>query len=253
MDFSQNIKSEEGYRSRTYLVSIQASPKPYLNKNLIKVLKSICIVENQNHSKEVKENLREIYDTIADSWTNLRVRPEKFVKDFAEKTNEGPLLDLATGNGRNLIPFLSKNIDCIGIDFSKNMIKEAKKFLEKKKMKSNFVIADITKLPFKEKTFRTVLAVAIIHHLETRGKRLEALKEIKRVSENSNVLISVWKDETTAPDEYKIWKYHGKEYKRYYHFYTSEELNKDLAEVGITKFVHKKYPKNIVVEVESLV
>ena len=229
------------------MVSIQASSKPYLNKNLIRILKSICIVENQNHSKEVKKTLREVYDTIADSWTNLRVRPEKFVKDFSEKINDGPLLDLATGNGRNLIPFLAKNIDCVGIDFSKNMIKEAKKFLEKKKMKSNFVIADITKLPFKEKTFRTILALAIIHHLETRSKRLDALMEIKRVSENSNVLISVWKDETAAPNEYKLWRYHGKEYKRFYHFYREEELKNDLISVRIEKFKIIKNLKNIVV------
>lgn len=205
-------------------------------------------MENQNHSKEVKKSLRDVYDTIADSWTNLRVRPDQFVKDFSEQINEGPLLDFATGNGRNLVPFLEKKIDCVGIDFSKSMIKEAKKFLTKKKMKAKLVIADITKLPFKDKTFRTILAVAIIHHLETRNNRLKALREIKRVSDSSKILISVWKDETVAPDEYRLWTYHGKEYRRFYHFYTKEELEGDLLNVGIKHFSFKKNPTNIVVE-----
>ena len=205
-------------------------------------------MENQNHSKEVNKNLREVYDTIADSWTNLRVRPEEFVKKFSEKINEGPLLDLATGNGRNLVPFLEKKIECAGIDFSKSMIKEAKKFLKKKKMKATFVIADVTKLPFKNKAFKTILAVAIIHHLETRKKRLEALMDIMRVSNNSKVIFSVWKDTTAASDEYKIWRYHGKEYERYYHFYRTEEFDKDLLGAGIKKFVHIKNSKNIVVD-----
>ncbi|MFH0711403.1 MAG: class I SAM-dependent methyltransferase [Candidatus Aenigmatarchaeota archaeon] len=208
-------------------------------------------MENQNHSREVNKSLREVYDTIADSWTNLRVRPDEFVKAFSEKISEGPLLDLATGNGRNLVPFLGKKIECVGVDFSKNMIKEAKKFLERKKLKANFVIADITKLPFKEKIFRTILAVAIIHHLETREKRLTALREIKRVSDNSKILISVWKDETAAPDEYKLWRYHGKEYQRFYHFYTEEELNKDLLDSGIKDLFFLKNDKNIVIESKS--
>lgn len=207
-------------------------------------------MENQNHSEEVKKSLREVYDTIADSWTNLRVRPDEFVKEFSENSNEGPLLDLATGNGRNLVPFLEKNIVCIGIDFSKNMIKEAKKFLEKKKMKTNLVIADITKLPFKNDSFKAILAVAIIHHLETREKRLQALHEIRRISDNSKILISVWKDETATPDEYKLWRYHGKDYRRFYHFYTVEELDKDLSEVGISKFTHINNSKNIIVKAE---
>jgi ubiquinone/menaquinone biosynthesis C-methylase UbiE len=208
-------------------------------------------VENQNHSKEVKKNLRDVYDTIANSWTNLRVRPDGFVEDFAEKITEGPLLDLATGNGRNLIPFLEKKIECVGIDFSKSMIREAKKFLERKKLKTNLVIADITKLPFKENTFKTILAVAIIHHLETREKRLKALQEIKRVSDNSKVLISVWKDETAAPDEYKLWRYHGKEYQRFYHFYTLGELKKDLLDSGIKDSDWIKNDKNIVIDAKS--
>ncbi|MBS3055682.1 MAG: class I SAM-dependent methyltransferase [Candidatus Aenigmarchaeota archaeon] len=205
-------------------------------------------MENQNHSKEVKKNLREVYDTIADSWTNLRVKPDEFVNDFAEKNIGSPLLDLATGNGRNLVPFLNKNIKCIGIDFSRNMIKEAKKFLSRRKLTANFIIADITKLPFKEKTFKTILAVAIIHHLETREKRLKALREVKRVSNNSNVLISVWKDETAAPNEYKLWRYHGKEYKRFYHFYSLEEIDQDLKESGFVKFNHRDDKKNFVIE-----
>ncbi|MBW2985586.1 class I SAM-dependent methyltransferase, partial [Candidatus Woesearchaeota archaeon] len=52
------------------------------------------------------------------------------------------------GNGRNLIPFAKKIFDCYGIDFSKNMIKNAKKSFKENKLKSKIQTRRINKNPF---------------------------------------------------------------------------------------------------------
>ena len=72
-----------------------------------------------------EKKIRQVYDTIADSWSNLRVRPLYEVVNFCNSIeNKDLVLDLGCGNCRNLLPFLKRNFKCIGIDFSKGMIKE---------------------------------------------------------------------------------------------------------------------------------
>ena len=183
---------------------------------------------------------REVWETIADSWTNVRVKPEKEVVDFSRKINVGPILDLGCGNCRNSIPFLKKRLKCIGLDFSRSMIREAKKFLKRRNFNANFVVAHMTNLPFKEKTFPVIIFVRVIPHLGTREKRLECFNEIKRVG--FKTIMSCWYKwdrklfwvllkHLFSSNVYIDWNYHGKVYKRFHHLYTKKELEMDLKEV----------------------
>ncbi len=181
-----------------------------------------------NPEKEIK-NLRKVYDTIADSWTNLRNKSEDEVIEFA-KNKKGLILDLGCGNCRQSIPFLENNCKCIGIDFSSSMIKQAKKYLDKRDFKMNFVLANAYELPFKKNSFDYSIYIRTLSHLPTKKMRVKSLKEVKRVC-RKNVLFSVWKGETK--DKYSIWNYHGKKLKRFYHLYTMEELKSDLKSAKI--------------------
>jgi len=190
-------------------------------------------------------NQREIWDIVADSWTNLRVKPIKEVVDFSKKINSGPILDVGCGNGRNSIPFLKKKLKCIELDYSKGMIREAKKFLKRRGFKPNFVVANVTNLPFKSKMFAAVIYVRSLPHVETKKERLQALNEIKRMGKK--IIISCWYKwdrklfwvvlkHLFSSDVYVDWNYHGKIYKRFHHLYTKKELEQDLKEVGFKKF-----------------
>ena len=190
-------------------------------------------------------NEREVWDTIADSWTNLRVKSEKEVINFSKRINSGPILDVGCGNGRNSLPFLEKNLKSIELDFSKSMIKETKKFLKRRNFKPNFVVASVTNLPFKSKVFSTIIFVRTLPHVETRKKRLKALSEIKRVGKK--IIMSCWYKwdrklfwvvlkHFFSSDVYIEWNYHGKTYKRFHHLYTKKELEKDLKEVEFKNF-----------------
>ena len=181
-----------------------------------------------NPKKEIK-NLRKVYDIIADSWTNLRNKPEKEVVEFA-KNKKGLILDLGCGNCRQSIPFLENNCRCVGVDFSSSMIKQAKKFLEKKKFKMDFVLANVYELPFKKNSFDYSIYIRTFSNLPTKEMRLKSLKELKRICKK-DILFSVWKGD--SEDKYVNWNYYGKKLKRFYHLYTMEELKSDLKSAKI--------------------
>jgi ubiquinone/menaquinone biosynthesis C-methylase UbiE len=191
---------------------------------------------------------KEIWENLADSWTNLHAKPEEEVIDFSKTINKGPVLDLGCGNCRNSLPFLERKINCIGLDFSKGMIEESKKFLKKKNLNENLVIGNLDNLPFKKGSFLSIICIRTLHHLETRDLRLKALKEMKRVC--IKILMSEWKRWQVRftwqliksffsghfADIYVDWNYHGKIYKRFYHLYTKKELEDYLEEVGFKSF-----------------
>ncbi len=188
---------------------------------------------------------KDVWNKLSDSWTHLRTKPEKEVVDFSKRINHGPIIDLGCGNCRNLIPFLQKEIYCVGMDFSKGMIRESKSFLKRKKLNARLVVGNLDKIPFKKGTFLLILCIRTLHHLKTRQSRLKALEEMKRVG--IKILMSEWKRwqfsfvwklikslfEGHFADIYVDWNYHGRIYKRFYHLYTKRELEGDLKSVRL--------------------
>jgi len=188
---------------------------------------------------------RKVWETIADSWSMLRNKPEEIILKIADNTNIGPVLDVACGNGRNLLPFAEKNLVCVGLDFSKSMIREARKFLKRRGAKAMLVVGDASRLPFKDNSFHLVIFVRSLHNLITKADRLIALRECRRVGKR--LVLSVWKKwqrrfilkllmNFFSSDLLIDWNYHGKVYKRFYHLYTKKELERELRMAGYTSF-----------------
>jgi len=200
---------------------------------------------------EIKKNLRKTWSTIADSWTHLRTRPLPEVIDFCGSIQKkGLVLDIGCGNCRNLLPFLERKFHCIGFDFSKSMIREAKIFLKRRGFSSSLLIADFTNLPFKDKVFDYVLFTRALHHIPTRKSRIENLKEVSRtVKERGQILITVWRryyprfltdvfsnlfeKKFEFGDTWKKWTYRGTVYKRFYHLYSEKEFESEIKESNL--------------------
>jgi len=89
-----------------------------------------------------------------------------------------PLLDIGCGTGISTDFFKVKSI---GIDNSREMIRQGGR---------NLIYGNAEKLPFKDKSFNTVISVTVFHNINNMEK---ALKEIIRVSKNSNICISFLK------------------------------------------------------------
>ncbi len=197
-----------------------------------------------------KENLKNVYNTIADVWIHLKAKPLEEVIEFCNSTERrGLVLDVGSSNCRNLIPFLNRKFPCIALDFSRSMVRKAKEFLLKRKLSTSFIIADVNSLPFRDRVFDYILCTRVLHHLPNRYLRAGALAEIKRVVKSKGeILLSVYRryfprffadifsnlaeKKFEFGDTYKKWTYHGRVYKRFFHLFTLEELEKELRNSG---------------------
>lgn len=91
-----------------------------------------------------------------------------------------PLLDIGCGTGIALDFFNIK--PCYGIDSSKEMLKLCRH--------KNIILGKAENLPFKDKTFNTIISLTSIQNFD---KVEKAIKEMKRVSKNNNIIISILK------------------------------------------------------------
>lgn len=127
------------------------------------------------------------YDLLNDilSAGTHRIWKKQFVK-FALKQNPRTALDCATGTGDiafKLKEFCTDNV--IGIDFSEEMIKNAKIRAKLNPLAVEFKVADIQKLPFLDKSFDISTISFGIRNVEN----LEiGLKELGRVSRGVYIL-----------------------------------------------------------------
>ena len=109
-----------------------------------------------------------------------------------------PLLDIGCGTGISTNFF---NVKSAGIDNCREMIKEGK---------GNLKYANAENLPFKDKTFSTVISVTAFHNIKNMEK---ALKEAIRVSRNNNICITFLKKSKKLNEFRKLFKKYFKDYK----------------------------------------
>lgn len=177
---------------------------------------------------------KKVYNSIAEGFYHLRQQPiTPEIKKLTEKWKVGKILDVGCSIGNSTLPFAKKGFDCFGLDFSHKMIQLAKKFSEKNNVQAKLSVGDMLFLPFKNSEFDYVISIAAFHHLDSVKKRLQALQEIKRVLENGGkIFLTVWNvPEIYGKERYISWRRKNKIYKRYYHFFSKEELKK-LFEVS---------------------
>lgn len=97
------------------------------------------------------------------------------------------ILDLGCGNARLLKAFNNRKIDYLGCDQEKQLIEIARKNWPSHK----FELCNFDEMP--EEKFDYIFAIAVIHHIPSKEKRLEVLKKMKsRLNTNGKIIISVW-------------------------------------------------------------
>tara|TARA_Y100000034_G_C6861839_1_gene392357 strand:+ start:931 stop:1530 length:600 start_codon:yes stop_codon:yes gene_type:complete len=174
-------------------------------------------------------NQEQVWDILAESWNNFRQRiyeKELYILNW----KKGKLLDMGCGNCRNLLPL--KHLQLYGIDFSSNMLKQAKKFMKKHNLKINLKKANMKKIPFKNNFFDYCINLVSLHHLNKEDAN-KSLKETYRIlKKDGQCLITVWNKYPQflfrKKETYFTWKQKDKIYRRYYYLYNYYELKRLL-------------------------
>lgn len=147
--------------------------------------------ENEFETKYVHSFYSHKSQKFSDSRVKAWPFTIKFMKDYVKESDL--VLDAGCGNGRQFI-----HPNTIGLDFSENLLLDAAQ-----KPNIGLVKANVLSLPFKSNTFEFVLSIAVIHHLSTYERRLEALMEIKRVLKDNGIcLLYLWHKDASAKSKF---------------------------------------------------
>jgi ubiquinone biosynthesis O-methyltransferase len=107
------------------------------------------------------------------------------------------ILDAGCGNARDLIQLAPHGCKCVGIDFSPNMIEEAKKELATRNIQRVEVeVGDLTNLRFSDQTFDKVFASEVLEHVPDYRK---AVSEMARVLKPGGTLV------VTTPNRHSLY------------------------------------------------
>lgn len=112
-----------------------------------------------------------------DAMENPEVYPLKYTEQTI-RSGEGKILEAGCGAGRVLRYYHNKGYNIIGIDFIGNAVKK----LKQTDPQLHVEVGDITKLPYRDRSFRYILAFGLYHNLE-KGVE-QAVQETYRVLES---------------------------------------------------------------------
>jgi ubiquinone/menaquinone biosynthesis C-methylase UbiE len=208
-------------------------------------------------------HIKKTYNLIAHQFSQTRNSPWPEFSEFGKYVKPGDrLLDLGCGNGRVFEFLRERKIQYTGFDIADKLLREAKQ----KHPAGEFILGDMRQpLPFFDNYFDHIWAIASFHHLETRGERESALREMRRVLKpGGKLVIMVWNlyqpkywkfvlkgfwdwilgKTRSAKDLFIPWKSGGEEIVwRYYYAFSPAELRKLLIPNGF-KIIEEYCSKN---------
>ncbi|MFW9851534.1 MAG: class I SAM-dependent methyltransferase [Candidatus Thorarchaeota archaeon] len=149
-------------------------------------------------SKYNESNLIEAYQIIAKRYSQLKKKPWKDFLSYYTYLNEnfnlpesGILVDLGSGNGRNLLVFTEQSWHFIASDFSFELLKV---LVPIEKERISLINNDMRKIPLRENSVNFVLCIASIHHLYKEEDVVKTLNNIADITKKDGfVIISCWR------------------------------------------------------------
>ncbi len=193
------------------------------------------------------EKVHNVYDIISKHFSTTRKIIWPKVQDFINTFRpNSSIIETGCGNGKNM----GTRKDCmyVGLDTCENLINQAP-------IQDNcsYIVGNCIDLPFESESFDYAMSIAVIHHLSTESRRLQALQEINRILKTGGeALIYVWayeqprfENETTQDVNVK-WmlqkKYSEKKendeiFYRYYHLFKKNELETLISRINTLEII----------------
>lgn len=138
------------------------------------------------------------------------------------------VIDVGCGNGKYLDVACESNRYVLGTDCCAPLLQSAKQRSANCSSHVDVLVADALTLPIRDGIADAIVCIAVLHHLCTRQRRVEVLRELGRVLRaNGRVLIYVWAQERDEMDNETMTKSsvkHGKSAMMRRRFDTSDVL-----------------------------
>ncbi|KAI1624301.1 alkylated DNA repair protein alkB 8 [Exophiala viscosa] len=209
--------------------------------------------QDSDSRKYEEKHVHEVYEEIATHFSETRYKPWPVVDEFLRNLPPGAVgLDIGCGNGKYL--GVNKDVFIVASDRSKALVDIARQ-----RQPHSAVVADTLSLPHPRGVFDFAISIAVIHHLSSKERRvdairviLETLREPSKKDDGGQALLFVWAleqknsrrgwDRGDQQDQLVPWVLkptHNTKpesspttYHRYYHLYHEGELQNDAKTAG---------------------
>lgn len=193
---------------------------------------------DQVFADQVLSQIADDYDAIAEHFAQTRQKPwAEFSVVQSLLPPGGQLLDVGCGNGRLAAVVQPWQVNYVGLDVSAGLLAVAREQFPT----AEFIQGSMLALPFPDNRFAVVTAIASLQHIPSVVYRLQALRELYRVTLPDGYLFMmnwnlaqpnlqhylVQNDDRFDPGDALVpWKNAAGAIKaqRYYHSFTIEEL-----------------------------
>ena len=130
-------------------------------------------------------HVREVYDRIADHFSHTRHTPWPRVEAFLKHLPDNQVvLDVGCGNGKYM--GCNPKLHMLGCDTSIELLKIAKE------RGYQVFSGDVTAIPVRNEASDVTICIAVLHHICSEQRRLQAIHELKRVTKpGGQILIQV--------------------------------------------------------------
>lgn len=195
---------------------------------------------------DIVQQTIQTYDKIASDYCEKTRQPkfleweENYIKKLMSfiATSNPLILDVGCGDGRHSIMIDNNGGRAIGVDLSKNMLREAKTLYPN----GDFQKMDMRRLSFKDDFFDGICSSGSIYHV-TKSDVKKVIKEFRRVLKMKGVVAISFKLGQGEGIEANPKSYSGSP--RYFAYYSENEMGKLFSSLDFEELESCTYPEEI--------
>lgn len=132
------------------------------------------------------QQTRSLYNAVAEDFSRTRARLWPALNLFKDYIKDGDkVLDIGCGNGRLTRLFEEKEIEYLGIDYSRPLVEIARENFPNRE----FRVGDLLDLDIGDEKFDAAILVAVLHHIPSVELRLRALQNVNSVLRQGGLLL----------------------------------------------------------------
>jgi ubiquinone/menaquinone biosynthesis C-methylase UbiE len=125
------------------------------------------------------------FDHVADSYDETRALPEPVARKLTDallrelrEAGAGRLLEIGAGTGRISRPLMERGVRVAGLDIAPRMLGRLRAQLGPQHTPPDLALADATRLPLRDASFRAVLMVHVLHLVSDWNRTLDEMRHV---------------------------------------------------------------------------